>query len=104
MAVCGNGWEIVGLRMVGLASDWVRVGVENPLIWRLSEEDSKQKTLGPLFAFCWQMDRWLMVRQSGPSFCGPTENDNFPTNSQRWHNQFVLRGKYTSDFFTYLFN
>lgn len=32
LAVCGNSWEVVGLRIVGLYNGWQMVGSEIPLI------------------------------------------------------------------------
>lgn len=56
-----NSWSIVNSLRKPLGK--VRVGMnseviiaETPLIWRVSEQDSDQLTVGSLLGLCWRME------------------------------------------------
>lgn len=69
LVACGNGWDMPGLGMLGLATGWEMVGTEIPLIGSVSEHDSEQSTIGLLMGLPWvkvlQGGHFFTVGQSG---------------------------------------
>lgn len=67
---------MVEFGMAELSNGCEMVDAEIPLIWSVSEQNSEQQMVGPLSDLCWQIVRWLIVRQTEISYCESTWNNN----------------------------
>lgn len=63
LVACGNGWDMAGLGMLGLATGWEMIGTDIPLIGNVSEHDSEHSTIGLLMGL-----PWVKVLQGGLFF------------------------------------
>lgn len=90
-------WNFVKTVAIVVGNSSVSKSLENGKcrnveLWIVYEQHFDQRTIGSVLGLCWQIVRWLMERQGGHLYCGPTQHDNFPSISQRWSNHFVLLG------------